>query len=374
MALEKKRDSNLELFRIVTMLLIVAHHYVVNSGLRNELFLYPFGIKELSFFVVGAWGKVGINCFVLITGYFMCTSKITLRKFIKLILQIEFYTIAIYLIFVFTGYETFSLGAFLKTLIPVYSITDNFIQAFLVFYLCIPFLNVLIHNINERMHIRLVLLCLFVYTVIGTIPVFEIRMNYVSWFVVIYFIASYIRLYPKAIFNSTKFWGYATIVTVFVSMLSVLSCLVITFKTNIDFFREPYYFVADANKILAVLTSVSAFLFFKNLKVKYSKFINIVSSATFGVLLIHANSKTMRYWLWKETLNVSGSFSSQYIYIYIHLVASVLAIYAICTIIDLLRIRFLEKPFFKWYDKKSKTIYTYFEKIEKYICDKFNIS
>ncbi len=319
MALEKKRDSNLELFRIVTMLLIVAHHYVVNSGLRNELYLHPFGIKELSFFVVGAWGKVGINCFVLITGYFMCTSKITLRKFIKLILQIEFYTIAIYLIFVFTGYETFSLGAFLKTLIPVYSITDNFIQAFLVFYLCIPFLNVLIHNINERMHIRLVLLCLFVYTVIGTIPVFEIRMNYVSWFVVIYFIASYIRLYPKAIFNSTKFWGYATIVTVFVSMLSVLSCLVITFKTNIDFFREPYYFVADANKILAVLTSVSAFLFFKNLKVKYSKFINIVSSATFGVLLIHANSKTMRYWLWKETLNVSGSFSSQYIYIYIYI-------------------------------------------------------
>ena len=29
----KVRDSNLELFRIVTMLLIVAHHYVVNSGL-----------------------------------------------------------------------------------------------------------------------------------------------------------------------------------------------------------------------------------------------------------------------------------------------------------------------------------------------------
>lgn len=30
---KKRRDSGIELFRIITMLLIVAHHYVVNSGL-----------------------------------------------------------------------------------------------------------------------------------------------------------------------------------------------------------------------------------------------------------------------------------------------------------------------------------------------------
>lgn len=33
---KKHRDSNLELFRIITMLLIVAHHYVVNSGLLAQ--------------------------------------------------------------------------------------------------------------------------------------------------------------------------------------------------------------------------------------------------------------------------------------------------------------------------------------------------
>ena len=35
--IEKQRDSNLELFRIITMLLIVAHHYVVNSGLMEVI-------------------------------------------------------------------------------------------------------------------------------------------------------------------------------------------------------------------------------------------------------------------------------------------------------------------------------------------------
>lgn len=29
------RSSNIELFRILSMLMIVAHHYVVNSGLMN---------------------------------------------------------------------------------------------------------------------------------------------------------------------------------------------------------------------------------------------------------------------------------------------------------------------------------------------------
>ena len=33
----KQRNSNLELYRIIVMLLIVAHHYVVNSGLMEEM-------------------------------------------------------------------------------------------------------------------------------------------------------------------------------------------------------------------------------------------------------------------------------------------------------------------------------------------------
>ena len=34
---KKVRDSNLELYRIIVMLLIVVHHYVVNSGLLDVM-------------------------------------------------------------------------------------------------------------------------------------------------------------------------------------------------------------------------------------------------------------------------------------------------------------------------------------------------
>lgn len=65
------------------MLLIVAHHYVVNSGLTavdGPVYAELLSVKSLCLLLFGAWGKIGINCFVLITGYFMCTSRITVKS------------------------------------------------------------------------------------------------------------------------------------------------------------------------------------------------------------------------------------------------------------------------------------------------------
>ena len=105
----RQRNTNLELFRIFSMLFIVAHHYVVNSGMMEQMSANPFAINSLFFYVFGAWGKIGINCFMMITGYFMCKSKITFKKFLKLLLEVMFYRWIIYAIFLFSGYEPFSL-------------------------------------------------------------------------------------------------------------------------------------------------------------------------------------------------------------------------------------------------------------------------
>lgn len=133
------RNSNIELFRIISMLVIVAHHYVANSGVINEI----VGITEPQlkdyFLLIWGWGgKTGINCFVLITGYFMCKSQITAEKFIKLLAEVEFYNIIIYAVFCLTGYTTFAWKAFLDGIILFKSISDGFTPCFLLFYLSDP--------------------------------------------------------------------------------------------------------------------------------------------------------------------------------------------------------------------------------------------
>ena len=112
---KKVRESGIELLRIITMILIIAHHYVVNSGLTLEggsICNNPTSWKTIFLMIFGAWGKTGINCFVLITGYFMCKSNISFKKFVKLYLEVVFYNLVIYMIFLLSGYESFSFVTF----------------------------------------------------------------------------------------------------------------------------------------------------------------------------------------------------------------------------------------------------------------------
>ena len=335
----KKRDSNLELYRIIVMILIVAHHYVVNSGLTDVIQQSPTEVKSIYLYIFGMWGKIGINCFVLITGYFMCQSNITLRKFSKLVLWVIFYNVLLYCIFLVSGKQQFSIKSLINALLPIHNIKDGFVSCFLIFFLNIPFLNILVENMDKKQHTLLLMLSLFVYSIWPQLPYISVSMNYVIWFCVLYILSSYIRIYNVFEHIDHKKWGWLTLCSVIVSVLSVVILCFVGYY--------PYYFVVDSNAVLAVIVSVCAFMFFKTYPLKYHKWINTVSASTFGVLLIHANSDLMRQWLWKDTLNNVGFYASN---IYLHSVISVLGVFCICTLIDQLRLRYIEKPLFKVLD------------------------
>ena len=342
----KVRNSNLELYRIICMLMIVAHHFVVNSGLTGSdgpLKIDPINENSIFLRVFGMWGKTGINCFLMITGYFMCTSKITLRKFIKLMGQIYLYKLLLYSILLIAGYETLSLSRVIKVIMPVWGFSDGFTSCFIGFWLTIPFLNILVQNMTKRQHELLLLLMLGMYTILGSIPLFDVRFNYVTWFGIIYLIASYIRMYPHPLFNQKKLWGLMTLIIVILSMLSVYLMLSIHLYV--------YHFVADSNKIFAVAVAVSSFLWFKNMNIRYSKIINAFGAGTFGVLLIHANSDAMRTWLWKDFIDVIGHYALPFGQLVLFSIGVVLAIFIVCNLIDQLRITTLEKWFLNWYDR-----------------------
>ena len=339
------RSSNIELFRILSMLMIVAHHYVVNSGLMDCIDTQASLHFQDYFLLLFGWGgKTGINCFVLITGYFMCTSNISKEKFCKLLGELYFYKVAIWCLFFFSGYQSFSIGDFLEMLFPFFTVADNFTACFLLFYLLIPFLNKLIQSLTEKEHFRLVVWCIVVYVVLPSFVKAHVVFNYVTWFIVLYVIASYIRLYPKEWFGNTRITGFITGLSLALSWASVLAVAMLSriIGKRIDL---CYFFVADSNKVLAFVTGISAFLFFKNLKIGYSKRINKIAASTFGVLMIHANSDTMRQWLWKDICNNVGAYQEGNALI--HAVVSVAVIYVVCTIIDMIRIQFIEQPLMK---------------------------
>lgn len=315
------------------MFVIIAHHYVVNSGLMNEIQENPLANKSIFLLLFGWGGKYGINCFVLITGYYMCQSHITIKKYLKLFLEVEFYNIIIYILFFLTGYTGISIKELIKTILPIYGVGTGFTNSYLVFFWFIPFINILIKAMNEKQYVSLLTLCLLVFTIIPTFCKTDIIISYITWFIIIYMIGGYMRLYPKKWYDNNKIWCVSTMVLLLFSLLSVMLCVWISTLLDKQMY---YYFVNDSNKIFALAPALTTFMFFKNLKLRYSKIINCVAASTFGVLMIHANSDDMRQWLWKDILNNVEMYNSEYLVI--HAILSVTGIYIICTIIDMVRI------------------------------------
>ena len=132
--------------------------------------------------------------------------------------------------------------------------------------------------------------------------------------------------------------------------VAVASIVVGTFFSNADNVRY-WYFVTDSNKFLALVLAVFAFIWFKNLKMGYSRVINTVAASTFGVLMIHANSDTMRQWLWRDLLHNADMYNSNYFVL--HMLGCTIGIFIVRTLIDVVRIRLVERPFMKLVERIS---------------------
>ena len=259
----------------------------------------------------------------------MCKSDITLRKFLKLVLVVIFYNVIIYFAFFISGYETFSLKDACLALLPIRDCNTGFTSAFILFYLSIPFLNVLLKGLSRRSHLLLLGLLLFVYSVMPMVLA-NVSYNYLSWFSVLYLLASYIRLYGLPHNESAWFWGWFSLLALLASIGSIV--LPLAFHRGCT-----YFFVSDSNHIMALLTAVSSFMFFKNLKIGHSKIINNIAATTFGVLLIHANGSSMRNFLWNDLFDTPGHYGTP-----LYAVGVVLLLFATCSLIDFVRIKTIE--------------------------------
>ena len=350
---KKVRDSNIELFRIFLMLMIIAHHYVLHSGV-TDLYSMKSPTSNQIFLELWGWGgKVGINCFLLITGYFMCKQDFTWRKFLKLYLEIKFFTLLLPVIFCAIGKQEVTFKYCFHHLFWVATCMGRtFTPSFLALFVLIPFINRLINALDQKSHLRLILISLCIYSITDSV-FFNFFYEFIAWYIIVYLIGSYLRLY--------SFYGFcgnlkkSSWLAVIVLLLTFASILFFTyFKKDPVFSRiYIYHLVSDSNKLLAIMSAVALFCLFRSINIGQIKLINRIATATFGIYLIH-DQDNVRHWLWNEVFNVKEYFHTDVLWL--HAIATVLAIYVVCMIIDLLRQRFIEKPLFVWLDKKYPTL------------------
>ncbi len=282
---------------------------------------------------------MGTDCFVLITGYFMCKTKVRWEKFWKLVFAYEFYKVVEYSIFVLRGTEKLSREEIIKIILPISDIGSNFVDCYLIFFLFIPFLNVLVQNMTEKEHRHLAFLCIGAYSVLAALSekYINVTLNMTQWFICLYIVASYIRLYPRLWFDTPKVWWLASASTILLTMADAA-------YRQLHGLRYGWY-VNDCNKPLAFLSALCLFMLFRNLKVPQSKIINTLATSCFGVLIIHSGTSAMRNLLWVDAAhNVEYYFSP---YLPIHAIVWTCLVYLLCIPIDMLYKRIVEEPVFQ---------------------------
>ncbi len=352
-----QRNSNFELFRIILMFLIIAHHYTVNSGL-TELYDFNEITGNMIFLqIFGMFGKTAINCFTLITGYFMINSHLSVIKVLKMYLEVKFYYFLFYIVFLLTGYEVFSFKGLIKTAFSVvYESGNLYTGTLIVFYLSIPFINILAKGLTKRQHQALLALLIVYFTVFSTFFKHE-TFDFIGWMMAMYLIGGYISLYKDKVFDNR---AYAFIGLAISVIFMISSILVIDFVGSRFDVKAYYYFLSDSHKFLALSCSLSAFLVFKNVHIRRSKLINTVAASTFGVLLIHTNSNSMRSFLWRNLFHNTSFYGSNYLFL--HAFCAVIGTYIVCFLIDIIRIKLIEEPLFnrimqlKWIKTATRAV------------------
>lgn len=290
----KKRENNLELLRIISMLMVITLHLLNFGG-----FLYRYDNNFISFIVwlMESICFIAVNCYVLISGYFLVNSKFTISKLIKTIIEVVFYSVLIYIIMVFLGEETFTIKHLIKSFLPIFFGKYWFATCYVELYLLSPFINVLIHNLSKKQYKNLLIILFITFSCWSCIISNTNTINYggsysISWFILIYLFAGYIRLHVnlKDIKGYKYFLGY-----VFCSFINVFFYIINSSKIYVkpDFLYNYY-------SITILVGSICLFVSLLKLSIKnkvLNKLISFFAPTTFGIYLIHENS-SMRGIIW----------------------------------------------------------------------------
>ena len=342
--MDEMRKSNFELLRIFSMLFIILYHMIlhgkilqncVNNGVST---IFNF----LEYLVI-----VGVNIFILITGYFQSKSNFKQSKLWQLINSSLFYKAAIIIIFSSFGIIRLSKLEIFDELFILNLDEYWFIKYYFFLYCLSPFLNELINNLSKEKYRKLLIVSVIIFSIIPYITGMKAFPNdgYSLYnFILLYFIGAYFRKFCfEDNFIIKRFSKKLVRIVLLVTFFScaILNYLIVTTSYSLQninsIFNEVFgnlisMNIAYSNPII-MLQSLALFLLFSTFNIK-SKFINSISKCVIGVYLIHDNN-FVRKELYKF-LHIDNRIITSYSFIF-YSIGMALLIFAVCSLIEWFR-------------------------------------
>lgn len=363
----KQRDAGPELLRIFAMFLIIISHIAVHGGIKYDSLSVNSAALEMM-----KTGDIGVDIFILISGYYLIHSSPRLKKGVMLICQTIFYSVSTLLIVGIFTPDIFSKRHLFYSLIPFISDKGNwFIVIYMMTYAFSPFINGGLKSLSKRQFFGLLLLIFTAGTLLpDTFGHVDKLQDYgiskFVWFIFMYSLGAYLRLYPVKLAKKRGLCaGLLGLSALIIAVFRYFYAYIIYNKAgSFDGIRGLIiYFFSDISRpgFLSVVFSVLSLILFTSLKIKGNKFLFAVSGSTFGVYLLH-DGTWMRRFLWDSIIPVKNAEGSPY-FILIALGAAA-AVFSVCSVIDMIRKNLIENPLF------NSSLYSKAEALFKKLIDK----
>lgn len=263
------RQSSIEFCRIVSIMMVMLAHTTFQS--------VGWDCSSLGILLLAALSIVGVNVFVLITGYFSTEPKIvSLTKLLFICLFWMGVRIAI----------RYALGLSV-TWQSLFFVTKSnwFIPAYLCLLFFTPVLNAFCNTANKKAFLGTVLALIFFEVWFDLLPphpsvlLGSQKVYSVLSFIALYLLARYIRLYGVP--NWLRKGSFSVYLIISITLtVAALFCI----KIGHPMTRVIYAY----SNPLVILSSVSFFLMFERLPIKDNIVINHIAKSSLAVLLAHS--------------------------------------------------------------------------------------
>ena len=283
--IKPRRQSNIELLRILAMFLVLlvhADYFSLGAPTVQDIQNSPYDAFLRIFFE--SISIVCVNVFVLISGWF--GIKPSFKGLSNFIFQCLFFLCGLYLVTIIIGVNEFSLKGLAGC---VFATKLNwFIKAYLLLYFLSPVLNAFVKSATQRTY-KLVLISFFLFTCtygwIGAAAFMD--HGYTTlFFIGLYLLARYIRLY------SPKWSSYSPV------FFFTVYCFCVILVSSVSFYI-PYFFgkriPLDLYSYICpttIIGALSLLLSFAKIKIQ-SNIINWCGVSCFAVFLMHVSPSTL---------------------------------------------------------------------------------
>ena len=341
---KEERNMGVELFRVVSMILVVMLHVLGHGGVYSHTDFLGDNYKVAWFLETVAYCSV--NCYALISGYANVKSNFKFRRIIYLWLEVVTLNVALTAVMhFFVPTAEVTQDYWLRAFFPLVRRAFWYFCAYFFMFPLIPILNKGILSLKKYQHIiiSLMLLAPTVFRIIMQKDNYVLGSGYSAiWLVCLYVIGAYFRIY-----GAPKWAKWYVTLPIFFGAAFVAWGHKINIETqylNGDILKDSAAY--DNRGILIsyispcmVVMAVALLVFFMQVKIKGKipkLIISNLGKATFGVFILHVGAA---FWYWKDfwkQFNVYADYPTWKMVVSV--ILTVLAIYLVASLISLGRI------------------------------------